>query len=76
MKFNISNHLKEYCPKKVNFTFRLNYELYKLASTNIDICYLVDTIGSMTGSIFKVKNYCEKIFDILNNEMSENEFRF
>ena len=71
----ISDHPREYRPKKVNFTFRLNHDLYKFTSTNIDICYLVDTTGSMGGSIDKVKKYCVKISDILNNEMCDNEFR-
>ena len=75
-RFKISNHPREYRPKKVNFTFRLNYDLYKFPSTNIDICYLVDTTGSMSGSIEKVKKYCIKISDILNSEMCDNEFRF
>ena len=74
--FQISKHPKEYRPKKVNFNFRVNYNLYKFKSTNIDICYLVDTIGSMGGSIGKVKIYCVKISDILNNELCNNEFRF
>ena len=75
-RFQISKNPKEYRPKKVNFTFRVNYNLYKFKSTNIDICYLVDTTGSMSGSIEKVKKYCVKISDILNNELCDNEFRF
>ena len=67
-RFKISNHPREYRPKKVNLTFILNYDLYKFPSTNIDICYLVDTTGSMNGSIEKVKKYCIKISDILNSE--------
>ena len=75
-RFKITNHPREYRPKKVNFTFRLNYDLYIFPSTNTDICYLVDTTGSMSGSIEKVKKYCIKISDILNSEMCDNEFRF
>ena len=75
-RYNICNHPREYRPKRVDFTFKLNYNLYEFKSTNIDICYLVDTTGSMSGSIEKVKNYCVKISDILNNEMCDNEFRF
>ena len=50
--------------------------MYKFTSTNIDICYLVDTTGSMKRSIEKVKKYCIKISDILNSEMCDYEFRF
>jgi hypothetical protein len=75
-RFQISKHPREYRPKKVNFNFRVNYNLYKFKSTNIDICYLVDTIGSMGGSIGKDKIYCVKISDILNKDLCNNEFRF
>lgn len=75
-RYKISNHPREYRPKKVNFVFRTNYNLYKFKSTDIDVCYLVDTTGSMSGSIEKVKKYCVTISDILNNELCDNEFRF
>ena len=75
-RYKTGNHPREFRPKRVNFKFRLNYNLYRFPKTNIDVCYLVDTTGSMEGSINNVKQYCIKISDILNNEMIENEFRF
>ena len=45
-RFKISSHLREYRPKKVNFAFRDNCNLYEFKSTNIDVCYLVDITGS------------------------------
>ena len=69
-------HPSEYRPKKVDFIFKINSNLYKFPSLNIDVCYLVDTTGSMSGTINKVKQYCVQISDILNSEMPENEFRF
>ena len=74
--FKFLNIQRNIGQKKVNFNFRVNYNLYKFKSTNIDICYLADTIGSMEGSIKKVKKYCVKISDILNNELCDNEFGF
>jgi len=75
-RFKGDQHPSDYRPKPVKFKFKLYSNLYKFKSTTIDVVYLVDTTGSMKGSINKVKNYCVEISNILNNQMCENEFRF
>ena len=68
---------KLYRPDGVNFTLNKSPSLYyKYSKKPFDVIYLVDTTGSMSGSIENVKTYCVEIANILKNQMILQDFKF
>ena len=67
-RYKLGFHPSEYRPKKIEFKFKKNQNLYKFPS--VDICYLVN------GNINRIKNYCVKFSEILKKEICEYEYRF
>ena len=73
---NTGYHPRDFRPEPVNFKLDKNPILFhKFLKKKFDLLYLVDATGSMSGSIFAVKNYCVDISDILNKQL-RYDFKF
>ena len=73
---NTGYHPKDFRPERVNFKLDKNPLLFHVfKKKTFDLLYLVDATGSMSGTIYSVKNYCVEISDILNKQL-DYDFKF